>query len=77
MCFRLPERKDYTYCVHVINAYRRLLKPAVLTGLPRLALTGKSRNDTVFLFSGSPNDNKTTYLLNIHLKQCVFMIFGV
>ncbi|MBO7380523.1 MAG: hypothetical protein J6U05_02480, partial [Neisseriaceae bacterium] len=41
--FRQPE---CFFCNVVKNAYRRLLKPAVLTGLPRFDFV-KSRNDTV------------------------------
>ncbi|MBO7554473.1 MAG: hypothetical protein J6T41_00670, partial [Neisseriaceae bacterium] len=41
-------RQDFLQCRQ--NAYRRLLKPAILTGLPRFFLSKKSRNDTVFSF---------------------------
>ena len=40
------------FCNAVKNAYRRLLKPAVLTGLPRRDFI-TARNDTVLYFQAA------------------------
>ncbi|MBQ9682971.1 MAG: hypothetical protein IJV35_06840 [Neisseriaceae bacterium] len=42
-----------------------VLMTASLTGLPRFELSFKSRNDTVFLFSGSLKEKSKRYLKNI------------